>query len=152
MFFMTYAEVELLKAEAAQRGWHSGDAATHYANGIRAAMEYLSMYGAAADISGDAIDAYLAANPYDPANGLKMINEQLWAAVLLNEYEAFANWRRTGYPELVPVNYPGNVTGGTIPRRLRYRENEAVANPENYNAVVAAQGPDEFTTRIWWDR
>ena len=79
--------------------------------------------------------------PMNPANGLKMINEQLWAAVLLNEYEAFANWRRTGYPELVPVNYPGNVTGGTIPRRLRYRENEAVANPDNYNAAVAAQGP-----------
>ena len=152
MFFMTYAEVELLKAEAAQRGWYSGDAAMHYANGVRAAMEYLSMYGAAGDLPSDAIDAYLTANPYDPGNGLKMINEQLWAAVLLNEYEAFANWRRTGYPELVPVNYPGNVTGGTIPRRLRYRENEAVANPDNYNAAIAAQGPDEFTTRVWWDR
>ncbi|MYH08514.1 MAG: SusD/RagB family nutrient-binding outer membrane lipoprotein, partial [Rhodothermaceae bacterium] len=44
------------------------------------------------------------------------------------------------------------VTGGTIPRRLRYRENEAVANPDNYNAAIAAQGPDEFTTRVWWDR
>ncbi|MCY3595088.1 MAG: SusD/RagB family nutrient-binding outer membrane lipoprotein [Rhodothermaceae bacterium] len=152
MFFMTYAEVELLKAEAALRGWHSGDAATHYANGVRAAMEYLAMYGAAAAISSDDIDAYLAANPYDAANGMEMINTQLWAAVLLNEYEAFANWRRTGYPELTPVNYPGNVTGGTIPRRLRYRENEAVANPQNYSAAVSAQGPDELTTRVWWDK
>ena len=74
---------------------------------FRAAMEYLSMYGAAGDIPSDAIDAYLAANPYDPANGMRMINEQLWAAVLLNEYEAFANWRRTGYPELVPVKLSG---------------------------------------------
>ncbi len=152
MFLMTYAEVELLKAEAALRGWHSGDAATHYANGVRAAMEYLAMYGAAGAISSDDIDAYLAANPYDASVGMKMINEQIWAAVLLNEYEAFANWRRTGYPELTPVNYPGNVTSGTIPRRLRYRENEAVANPENYAAAIAAQGPDEFTTRIWWDK
>ena len=152
MFFMTYAEVELLKAEAAARGWYSGDAAAHYANGVRAAMEYLSMYGAEAAIPAADIDAYLAANPYDAANGIKQINEQLWAAVLLNEYEAFANWRRTGYPELTPVNYPGNVTGGTIPRRLRYREGEAVANPENYSAVLSAQGPDEFTTRMWWDR
>ena len=110
------------------------------------------MYGAEAAIPAADIDAYLAANPYDAANGIKQINEQLWAAVLLNEYEAFANWRRTGYPELTPVNYPGNVTGGTIPRRLRYREGEAVANPENYSAVLSAQGPDEFTTRMWWDR
>ena len=152
MFFMTYAEVELLKAEAAARGWHSGDAATHYNNGVRAAMEYLSMYGAGAAIDGADIDAYLAANPYDAGTGIKQINEQIWAAVLLNEYEAFANWRRTGYPELTPVNYPGNVTGGTIPRRLRYREGEAVANPENYSAVLSAQGPDEFTTRMWWDK
>lgn len=152
MFFMTYAEVELLKAEAALRGWHSGDAAIHYANGVRAAMEYLAMYGAAAAIPSEDIDAYLVANPYDPANGMKMINEQIWAAVLLNEYEAFANWRRTGYPELTPINYPGNVTGGTIPRRLRYRENEAVANPVNYSAAIAAQGADELTTRVWWDK
>ncbi len=152
MFFMTYAEVELLKAEAAVRGWHSGDPATHYANGVRAAMQYLSMYGAEAVIADADIDAYLTANPYDAAKGMQQINEQIWAAVLLNEYEAYANWRRTGYPELTPVVFPGNVTGGTIPRRLRYREAEAVANPENYSAAVSRQGPDEFTTRIWWDK
>ncbi len=152
MFFMTYAEVELLKAEAAVRGWHGGDPATHYANGVRAAMEYLVMYDPNAVIASADVDAYMAANPYDAATGMQQINEQIWAAVLLNEYEAYANWRRTGYPELTPVNYPGNVTGGTIPRRLRYREAEAVANPENYSAAVARQGPDEFTTRIWWDK
>ena len=151
MFFMTYAEVELLKAEAAVRGWHSGDAATHYANGVRAAMQYLVMYDANAAIAEADIDAYLAANPYDAGNAMEQINEQIWAATLLNEYEGYANWRRTGYPALTPVNFSGNVTGGTIPRRLRYREAEAVANPDNYNAAVSKQGPDEFTTRIWWD-
>ena len=140
MFFMTYAEVELLKAEAAVRGWHGGDPATHYANGVRAAMEYLVMYDPNAVIASADVDAYMAANPYDAATGMQQINEQIWAAVLLNEYEAYANWRRTGYPELTPVNYPGNVTGGTIPRRLRYREAEAVANPENYSAAVAPPG------------
>ena len=152
MFFMTYAEVELLKAEAAVRGWHSGDPATHYANGVRAAMQYLSMYGAEASISDADIDAYLSANPYDGANAMQQINEHIWAATLLNEYEGYANWRRTGYPELTPVVFPGNVTGGTIPRRMRYREAEAVANPENYSAAVSRQGPDEFTTRMWWDK
>ncbi len=151
MFFMTYAEVELLKAEAAVRGWNSGDAATHYANGVRAAMEYLVMYDPNAAIASGDIDAYLAANPYDAANAMEQINEHIWAATLLNEYEGYANWRRTGFPALTPINFPGNVTGGTIPRRLRYREGEAVANPENYNAAVSKQGPDEFTTRFWWD-
>ena len=151
MFFMTYAEVEFLLAEASIRGWNSGDAAAHYENGVRAAMEYLSLYGAAAIIESTAIDAYLTENPYDPANGMQQVNEQIWAATFLNEYEAFANWRRTGYPELVPVDYPGNVTNGTIPRRMRYREAEAVANPANYQEAVSRQGPDELTTRVWWD-
>ena len=151
MFFMTYAEVELLLAEAALRGWHTGDPATHYENGVRAAMEYLEMYGSAGQIDPADIDAYLAANPYDAANAMEQINEQIWAAVLLNEYEAYANWRRTGYPALTPVVYPGNVTGGTIPRRLRYREQEAVANPSAYSQALSSQGPDEFTTRVWWD-
>jgi hypothetical protein len=151
MFFMTYAEVELLKAEAAVRNWHTGDAATHYANGVRAAMEYLSLYGANAIIPSTEIDAYLAANPFDAANAMQQINEQIWASTLLNEYESYANWRRTGFPNLTPVDVPGNETNGTIPRRLRYRQGEAVANAANYNAAVAKQGPDLLTTRMWWD-
>ncbi len=151
MFFMTYAEVEFLKAEAAVRGWHSGDPATHYANGVRAAMQYLSMYGAGGAIADADIDAYLAANPYDAGNAMEQINTQLWAAVLLNEYEAYANYRRTGYPAITPVNFSGNVAGGQVPRRLRYRAQEQVANPENYGKAVSNQGPDEFTTRMWWD-
>lgn len=151
MFFMTYAEVELLLAEAAVRGWHGGDPAAHYANGVRAAMQYLAAYGPEAVIAEADIDAYLAANPYDAANALEQINNQIWAATHLNEYESFANWRRTGFPALTPVNYPGNVTNGTIPRRMRYREGEAVANPDNYAAAVARQGPDLLTTRVWWD-
>ncbi len=151
MFFMTYAEVELLKAEAALRGWHSGEPALHYFFGVRAAMEYLVMYGEEAEISGDAIGTYLANNPYDPATAMEQINTQLWAAVLLNEYEAYANYRRTGYPAITPINFPGNEAGGQVPRRLRYRQAEQVANPVNYSAAISNQGPDEFTTRIWWD-
>lgn len=65
MFFITYAEVELLEAEATVRGWHSGDRATHYANDVRMAIQYLAMFGEAAAITDADIDAYVAANPYD---------------------------------------------------------------------------------------
>jgi len=42
--------------------------------------------------------------------------------------------RRTGYPVLVPVVYPGNATSGTIPRRFPYPLVEAANNPANYTA------------------
>ncbi|WP_111308418.1 SusD/RagB family nutrient-binding outer membrane lipoprotein [Confluentibacter sediminis] len=152
MFFQTYAEVEFMLAEAAVRwGLAGGDAASHYNAGVTAAMKYLELYSPDAAISDTEISAYLLANPYDSANALEQINTQYWAAVFLDEYEAYANWRRTGFPVLTPVNYPGNVTNGTIPRRLTYYTADAVTNTENYNAAVSAQGPDLLTTRMWWD-
>ncbi|WP_108424590.1 SusD/RagB family nutrient-binding outer membrane lipoprotein [Flagellimonas amoyensis] len=151
MFFQTYAEVEFMLAEANVRWGLAGDAETHYNNGVRAAMEMLEMYGGGGAIPSADIDDYLINNPYDPGNALEQINTQYWAATFLNEYEAFSNWRRTGFPVLVPVNYPGNVTNGTIPRRLTYSESEQVNNPQNYNEAISRQGPDLLTTRVWWD-
>lgn len=152
MFFQTYAEVEFMLAEAAVRwGLAGGDPARHYDAGVRAAMKMLELYGPSGAIPDSEIDDYLAANPFDTANALEQINNQYWAATFLNEYEAFSNWRRSGFPVLDPVSYPGNETGGTIPRRLTYSENEQANNPENYQAAIQAQGPDLLTTRVWWD-
>ena len=152
MFFQTYAEVEFMLAECAVRwGLAGGDAASHYNAGVTAAMQYLELYAPEAAIGNDEITDYLAANPYDATNGLEQINTQYWAATFLNEYEAYANWRRTGFPTLTPVNYVGNVTNGTIPRRLTYLTSESLTNGENYAAAVASQGPDLLTTRVWWD-
>ena len=160
MMFLNYAEVELLLAEAAVRGWGGAtDAATHYANGVRAAMKaWGTFYDASIMISDEAIDEYLANNPFDEANALKQIGEQFWAATFLNEYEAYANWRRTGFPELVPVQYEQAlpITNGNIPRRLVYPQSEAGINGENLNAAIANQGlPTDFAQmlngRLWWD-
>jgi hypothetical protein len=140
-------------AEAALRGWHSGDAATHYENGVRNAMNMWAAYGFPVD-AGD-IDAYLAANPFDAANAMQQIGEQYWAATFLNEYETFANWRRTGYPQLTPVNYPGNVTNGTIPVRLALPQGELGVNP-NMRTALDRQGmgtdfAGHLTVPVWWD-
>ena len=152
MFFQTYAEVEFMLAEANIRWGLAGDPATHYNNGVTAAMKMLELYGPEGAIADADIADYLAANPYDAANGMEQIATQYWAATFLNEYESFSNWRRTGFPTLVPVNYQGNETGGTIPRRLTYSESEQSNNPENYQAAIAVQGPDVLTTRVWWDQ
>lgn len=157
MVFQTYAEVEFLKAEAALRGWYSGNAEQHYKNGVKAAMQMLSMlYPNAAEISDAEVDEYLEANPFNTDDAMNQIHTQYWIVTFLNEYEAFANWRRTGYPELQPFGgqevYPSNVTNGTIPRRLIYPGGEESTNAENYAEVISRQGPNEFTTRVWWDK
>lgn len=156
-FVMTYAETELLLADAAQRFGVGGaaSAATRYNNGVKAAMTYLSQYDAAMAITETAADAWLAANPYNPANGLVMINNQYWVHqnTKLDFYESWSNWRRTGIPNLTPVVYPNNATNGTIPRRFPYPSFEANTNPDNYNAARAAvPGGDNLTGRVWWDK
>ncbi len=155
-FLLTYAGTELLLAEAASRGWSVGaTAATHYANGLRGAMQSLAQMSTAATISAADIDTYVAAHPLDTAAPLKQINEQYWleTSTTFNFIEAWFNWRRSGYPALVPVNYPGNVTGGTIPRRLPYPATEISNNPAGYAAGVAdLNGGDKLTSRVWWDK
>jgi hypothetical protein len=66
-FHITYAQVQLLLAEAAVRGWVSGEAADYYAKGIRANLEQMSLYDVSATIKEDAILAYLKAHPLETA-------------------------------------------------------------------------------------
>jgi hypothetical protein len=145
--FMNYSEVELLLAEAAQRGiGGASDAAGHYAKGVKAALQEWTNYDASLAVSDEEANAYLATNPYD---GLKSIGEQMWASKFLNWWDAWSDWKRTGYPALTPVNYQGNITGGTIPRKLRIPNGELSNNAENFQS--GASLPNEYTTRVWWD-
>lgn len=154
--FITYGETQLLLAEAAVRGWITASAADLYKAGVTGAMKNLQKYDASAVITDAEINTYLTGYPFvgtgDQAKALEQINTQFWAATFMNGYESFANYRRTGYPVLVPVNYPDNETGGTIPRRLRYPDDEPVLNEVNYNDAVSRQGADNYKTRVWWDK
>lgn len=149
-FFLTYSETELLLAEAAYRGWITGSAATHYANGVTAAMGQLTQAGAGP--STGLISAYVTTNPLAAGSELEMINDQYWVASFMDETESWANWRRSGFPVLTPVNYTGNATNGAIPRRYTYSTVEAATNATNYSAAVSGlSNGDKMTSRVWWD-
>ena len=150
-FLVTHAETQLLLAEAAYRGWISGSPETYYNSGVTAAMKQFQQFGITG-ISDAQIQAYLTANPYNSSTALKQINTQYYINTFSDEYETFANWRRSGYPELTPVTYIGNVTNGTIPRRFTYPTDESTINTANYNAAVSRlDNGDAMTSRVWWD-
>jgi hypothetical protein len=162
---VTHAETQLLLAEAVVRGWvTTGSAEDYYNNGVRAAMEQFKFYANGKELYNqylkpEAINAYIVANPLtgDTNNKLKQINTQYYIATFCDEYETFANWRRSGYPELIPVNnsnYPGikHVTNA-IPRRFTYPSTESQSNPVNYNeAVKRLSDGDKMSSRVWWDK
>lgn len=154
-FILTYAESEFLLAEAAQRWSIGGAAATHYKEGLKAAITYLNQYDENMMITDGVAENFANAHPYNAASGLEMINTQIWihTNTMLDFYESWCNWRRSGFPVLIPVVYPGNATNGTIPRRFPYPSEEAAKNGANQSAAAALiVGGDKLTGRVWWDK
>ncbi|MBN2485604.1 MAG: SusD/RagB family nutrient-binding outer membrane lipoprotein [Bacteroidales bacterium] len=152
---MSYAETELWMAEAAFRGWNTGSTAQeHFQRALDAGVKQLTIYGAPA-VGQPTIDGFVAANPLESGKELEQINSQLWINFLLNGQEAYANWRRSGYPALVyPNRDPAvNQSNGEIPRRMQYPVNEYLLNNAN---VEEAKGrmtgaADSWNNRVWWD-
>jgi hypothetical protein len=152
MFLVTYAQTQLLLAEAAQRGWTTGTPATYYANGVRAHMEQLASYDANSAVSVAAIDTYLKDNPFTTAKALEQINTQYWVASFLNGPEAFANFRRSGFPALKTNPFPGKSIKGDFIRRLTYPNSEISVNSTNVKEAIGRQGADDLDTKVWWDK
>ncbi|WP_026464215.1 SusD/RagB family nutrient-binding outer membrane lipoprotein [Adhaeribacter aquaticus] len=154
-FHVTFAQTQLLLAEAALRGWTTGNPATIYANAIKANMEQFAEYGPNAVISAADIQTYVQANPLDMSSqekALEQINSEYWVASFLNGSELFANFRRSGYPRLTPNPYPGKEINEAFIRRLNYPDAELVVNQANINEAIKRQGPNRLDTRVWWDK
>jgi len=151
-FFVTNSQTKLLMAEAAQRGWISADPQTLYEDGVRAAMDQWVKYPGAAAIPLSDQNTYLAQPDvaFNSTDALELINTQYWVSNFTNGPEAFANFRRSGYPALSPNLYNNKLNGGFI-RRLAYPNIEALQNQVNNAAAASAIGGDVLTTRVFWD-
>lgn len=150
-FLVTAAQSQLLLAEAVQRGWiTTGTVQDYYDAGVTLHMQQMASYDPGCTIAAGDITNYLTNNPFDPSKALAQIGTQYWIASFLNGPEAFANYRRTGFPALAPNPYPGNEVASI--RRLTYPNSELSVNATNVDAAIAAQGPDKLDTRVWWDK
>lgn len=152
---LTYAEVEFLLAEATER-WGlnlGGDASTLYKNGMAAACQQLSLFKGGRVLTDTQIHDFQTNNPLQAGKEIEQIDTQLWVALLLNGPEAYANWRRTGFPELAPA-ITAESTTTTIPRRFEYPLTETEQNAKNIAVAIAniPGGIDDWTARVWWDK
>lgn len=151
MFIVTASQTLLLLAEARQIGWiTSGTVEDYFNQGVTAHMQQMALYDPAMAISADAISTYLAANPFNAATALRQIHEQYWISSFMNGPEAFANFRRTGFPQLAPNPFPGREV--LFINRLTYPNSEISVNSENVQAAISAQGPDNLETKVWWNK
>ncbi|MBX2914852.1 MAG: SusD/RagB family nutrient-binding outer membrane lipoprotein [Cyclobacteriaceae bacterium] len=145
----TSAQVAFILAEGRLNGWINAAPLTaqqYYEAGIQAS---LSQHGVAAGYANYITNTEVA---YNPARAQEQIITQKWIALFPNGYEAWAEWRRTGFPSLAPGDN-ALTPNRLIPRRQAYGTAEANANTANHAAALQNQGftADDLTGRVWWD-
>lgn len=176
LMWMNASEVAFLRAEGALRGWAmGGNARTFYEEGIRLSFErcgvadQLTAYMASTALPGgydDPAFGYSCSNqstvtiPWNDGaafeENLERIITQKWIANFPLGTEAWADYRRTGYPRLFPVvvnNNPDITNLQLGARRMTYPLEEYEANGETIRAAVDQWlgGQDKMSTRLWWD-
>lgn len=155
---ITNAQTQLLLAEAAYRGFLTGlsgaqSAQQYYEAGIIASMDEYLAFPNTVPITTAEKNSYITKPgvAYNATDALKQINTQYWIECFNNGYEGWCNWRRSGFPILLPNTFNNNLNGGFI-RRFAYPTSEQTNNTANYQAAVASMGgKDDLTTRVFWD-
>ena len=140
IFLLTYAEVEFIKAELAQRGYTS-NAETHYNNGVTAAIEQFNIE--------------MPATYFDNSNAkydgtLDKIMLQKYYALYFVDYQQWFEYRRTGLPVLPTTE--AMLNDKMMPVRFYYPTDVQINNASNYKkAVEMLGGPDDINTPVWWE-
>lgn len=151
--FMRYDETQFILCEAAKRGLipgGSGKAMFYYNNAVLASVSHWDEINPSPiyEVTEEQKRAFMKIVAYD--NTLEQILEQKYIAMFWLGYEAYADYRRTGFPVL-PIG-KGVSNDGILPTRFVYPTKTVDTNRDNYNKAVAEQGPDNMKTPIWWSK
>ena len=126
---MTYSEVCFLLAEAADKGWITGNVEDYYNAGVTASIEMWDAGGALTYLQQDGVK-WGTGNWDEP---LEQIMNQKWISSFTYEQESWLDYLRTGYPKLV-VGF--NAKQKHIPYRYMYGDDESGYNTDNYNEAI----------------
>jgi hypothetical protein len=141
--FITAWETSFLLAEAAEKGLITSNAETLYNSGVTQAFEYWNT---------NLSSSYLLGNANYNANGtspLEQIITQKWIASVINSYEGWIEYRRTGFPAL--KNVSASLNNGNIPVRMPYPAEAASLNSENYKVAETATNGNSLDVKVWWN-
>lgn len=142
---MTAFETNLLLAEAAEKGLISGVSAKEmYELGTTQAFAF---WGAA--MPADYLSNGAAAYKTSGTNALEQIITQKWLGNIINGYEGWIEYRRTGFPKLKTIS--ASLNNNLIPVRLPYPTTEATLNASAYQAAAANTNSNSVNSPVWWD-
>jgi hypothetical protein len=140
---MSAAESYFLQAEAVARGWlNVGKTANVlYQQGIRASFASYNVPG---------VETYITSSPAaqwteGTTSQIRAIIIQKWLAMTGNQgFEAWTEWRRTGYPDFFTVSKATTLGDTRMPARLLYPSSEVTRN-------LNFPGIKQIYETVWWD-
>ncbi|MCF8714601.1 SusD/RagB family nutrient-binding outer membrane lipoprotein [Joostella atrarenae] len=144
VYLVTYAQVLFAMAEASELGWIGNDTQSLYESAIEnSILQWTGSTDAVADFM---MESGIA---FDDSMAIEQIATQRWVHLFMFGYEAWAEWRRTGFPDIMV-----SPNGAEVPNRLSYPDNEAFNNEVNYNDAIQTQfgGENTIYGELWWDK
>lgn len=142
--YLTASEVNFYLAEAAVKGFITGDANSFYRAGITASLDYYD--GNPGEIAQPDKDAFMASprasiTGDSDAMALQKIFEEIYVANLSRGLESWTNWRKNKVPNLA---LPEGAVLNTTIRRYGIPLSEVTANPN-------APDVEALDTPMWFE-
>ncbi|KIO76461.1 hypothetical protein TH53_14545 [Pedobacter lusitanus] len=143
--FFSAAESYFLQAEAVVRGYAAGDANSLYTQGIKASFTATGNAGDAAAYTATAPDglAALTAATSVEAKVNAIITQKYYALNGFQGFEAWTEYRRTGYPTFLVKSVASKLGGDRMPQRMLYPSSEGLSN-SNFPGNLPLYTP------LWW--
>ena len=161
-WYMDYAELQFILAEAAEKGYISGGEAaakSYYEAAVAASMQKWSAMGAYSktpcSITDDDVKVFLNSDlaSWDKAeNKEELIANQKYLALFMTGMEAYHEYRRTGYPVLT-IGKGTEFNDYILPTRFAYPNTTMATNSDNAKAALQRMGGEnDMKTPVWWSK
>lgn len=142
--FLTSFEMNFLLAEAAEKGLITADAKVLYETGVSQAFDYWY-----STMPANYLKTGPAAYKIGGANPIEQIITQKWIANIINGYEGWTEFRRTGFPKFKTI--AASLNQNLIPVRMPYPTTEDALNNVNFKSAAEKTNKNSINSSVWWD-
>lgn len=161
-WFMDYAEVQFILAEAALKGLVTGGevaAKQYYETAVKASMQKWSDFAVSVNpayvITSDDMDAFLTTSlgSWDSApDKAELIANQKYLALFWIGMEDWHEYRRTGFPKL-KIGSGCVYNDMILPTRFAYPSTTLATNSDHVQeALQRMGGENDMKTPVWWSK
>ena len=154
--FASYAELQLIIAEAIVRGWVQGDAREYYNRGVKASFKFYETYAKNMEqyVSEAKADDYLNF-PVNDLNSATTPEDKIGMIVTQKYLRTFFQYGWTALYEHLRTGYPAyrRPADASVPCRWMYPQSEYNYNADNVSKAITDQfgaGNDNIHQKTWW--